>query len=293
NLVKQLIIEGAKVMSFSTSTTHPVQKIIHIRGDLRDDQAVVKILKLQPEVIISLVGLSGQVASDNDPDKYFSVNVIAHIKLLNNIVKILPKAKFIWSSSRLEYGKPQYLPVDEKHLTAPLSQYGIQKNIISNYCQFLHLRHRLDTVVLRTSNPYGPHPKTTQGKYNVINYWIDQALGNKNLTLYGSGSQKRDYLYIDDLIEVIIKLIKYKKTTGQIYNIGSGKAISIRQMAQEIIRQSKKGRLVFIPWPIKFKQVETGDYISDITRISKDVGWQPKTSIKDGIRNIISTQENL
>ena len=64
-------------------------------------------------------------------------------------------------------------------------------------------------------------------------------------------------------------------------------------MAQEIIRQSKKGRLVFIPWPIKFKQVETGDYISDITRISKDVGWQPKTSIKDGIRNIISTQENL
>lgn len=287
NLINKLADINVNIVSFSTSIKSPLKHIEHINGDIRDTEKVNKLLRFKPDIIFCLLGLSGQVASEENSMEYFSVNVIAIMSLLQIILKIVPESKFIFSSSRLEYGIPQYLPVDEKHPTLPLCNYGFQKNIITRYCQFLYSKYNLKTTVLRTSNPFGPQ-NTTTTNYNVINFFIKSVLNNKKIIIYGHGNQMRDYFYIDDLIDVMIRIAFSIKTAGQIYNLGMGKGISQVEVAKEIIRQAGKGQIKFIRWPKKAKSVETGDYISDISKIYNELKWKPSTSLVTGIKKTIA-----
>ena len=246
-----------------------------------------------PEILQILVGLSGQVNSNIHAHESFEVNVLAYLQFLNLVRFKLPNAHLIFSSSRLEYGKPVYLPVDEQHPIQPLSLYGIHKHLISDYCQFLFRVHQFPTTVIRTSNPYGPHKFRRNHSYNVINYFVDLALKNKEIKLFGGGRQQRDYLYIDDLVEAFLAIEQNPKSFGKIYNVGSGKGITLNQISTVIVSQAGKGIIKILPWPDEYKQVETGDYISDISKITKEIKWKPKTSLSEGIRNTISFQNLL
>lgn len=283
NLMRRLITYGHEVISFSTSPESPIKNVMHIQGDIRNKRLIKKLIKAKPDDIICLMGLSGQSYSNQRQYKSFELNVSSYFYLLDTVVALAPASKIIFSSSRLEYGKPHYLPVDENHPIKPLSYYGLHKHLVTDYCQFLHTKYGLHTIVLRTSNPYGPHPIQRNDYYNVINYFIDQALKDKEILIYGKGLQKRDYIYVDDVVSAIIAIPLHKKTAGKIYNIGSGKGITLIDAAREIIRQIKKGKILFVSWPKKEKEVETGDYISNITKIHQDIGWKPRYSFVQGI----------
>lgn len=293
NLVQKLISEGETVVSFSTRDKSQFRQVNHIKGDIRDTGSIKKVLNLKPNIIVSLVGISGQVFTDLKPNLSYEINVTAHIQLLDLILKYCPYTKFIFSSSRLEYGKPKYLPVDEKHPIQPISHYGIQKNLVSSYCTFLNRKYGLDISILRTSNPYGPHLTNQKANYNIVNYFVDQSLRGRNLTIFGTGIQKRDYLYIDDFIDALIRVSKNKKSRGNIYNIGSGRGISLVKVAQEIGKNVPKTKIVYQTWPSHEKIVETGDYISDISKIKRELKWTPTVSLQQGIKKVIRFQKSL
>ena len=117
------------------------------------------------------------------------------------------------------------------------------------------------------------------------------ARKNGELTIFGSGKQLRDYLYIEDLIDVFEILITKKNPAGEIYNVGSGQGISIVNMAQKIVQISGGGRIKYLPWPRQEKSVETGDYISNITKIKLALGWEPKTDLDRGIKLSLDNRE--
>lgn len=256
--------------------------------NIENEKQVASAVGEKFDVIFHLAGTSGSAASNADPQKSFATNTFATVNLCKQIVKFSPKTKLIISSSRLEYGKPQYLPVDENHPTIPISAYGLSKLAATQMAIIYRKNYNLDVVIFRTSNVYGPHPKNQFSGYNIVNFFIDQAQKNKSLTIFGDGDQKRDYLYIDDLTQAFILAAKAKTPKNPIFNLGLGKPIKFLQMVQIIIKVVGRGKLRFVKWPKDAKEVETGDYVSDITKIKKELGFVPKTSFDEGIKKTLS-----
>lgn len=248
-----------------------------------------KAVKKNYDVIFHLAGFSGSKESNEDRFKSFQINTLATVNLMELIVKISPDTKIILSSSRLEYGKPLYIPVDEKHKTEPTSAYGLSKLIATLMAQVLGSTKNLKYIVFRTSNVYGPHKEKKFSGYNLINHFIDQAKREKNLLIFGKGDQLRDYIYIDDLIQAFI-IAAESDVQQQIYNLGYGEGISLTKMANLITKIVKKGYVKYINWPKDYKSIETGSYISDISKIKKELGFKPKISFEEGIQKTLKLE---
>ena len=254
--------------------------------DIQDYKNLKKAISQKFDIIFHLAGFSGSRESNENIEKSFNINTFATISLFELVLKYSPKTKVILSNSRLEYGKPQYLPVDERHPTLPTSAYGLSKLIAAQMALVYHKSNGLKVTIFRTSNVYGPHPSSKFSGYNIINHFIDIAKSNGILTIYGDGKQLRDYIFIDDLVEAFM-LAADKNTSGEIYNLGFGKGIKLKDMAKKIIDKVGKGRLVFEKWPNDYRKVETGSYISDIKKIKNELGFFPKTNFDDGIEKTI------
>lgn len=254
--------------------------------DITDENQLAGVIKDKFDVIYHLAGFSGSSESNKNRLKSFRVNTLATVNLCEQIVKYSPRTKLIISSSRLEYGKVQYLPVDEKHPTVPTSAYGLSKLAATQMALVYHLKNNLNVTVFRTSNVYGPHAHVKFQGYNIINYFIDQAKGGQPLVIFGKGEQERDYLYVDDLVDAFL-LAQAPRSNGQVYNLGYGLGIKFGDMAKLIIENVGRGDLKFVEWPQDYKRVETGSYISDISKIKKELGFVPKTSFDKGIKRTI------
>ena len=260
--------------------------------DIQNAKQLGKFIKRRYEVIFHLAGFSGSAKSNENIEKSFRINAFATLNIYELLVKYSPKTKLILSSSRLEYGNPQYLPVDEKHSTNPTSAYGLSKLTASLMSLVYFQKDNLDVTIFRTSNVYGPHKKNSKHEYNIVNYFIDLAKKNLSLPIYGDGEQHRDYIYVDDFVSALL-LATAKRSKGEIYNLGYGKGIKFKDMAKLIVQISGKGKLKFIRWPDEFKQVETGSYISNITKIKKDLGFKPKVNFRQGIRKTLQLSTNI
>ncbi len=268
--------------------------IFDLPDSITDLNTVTKVVKQQFDFIYHFAGISG--TADLDPTQSFLVNVRGTINLLEAVRLYSPKSKIVFSNSRQEYGKPQYLPVDEKHPTNPISHYGVHKLAISMYAQLYAHLCGLDIVVLRTSNVYGPPVKKVgplalkvrpykQPSYNIINHWLSLAQQRKDITIFGSGNQLRDYLYIDDFLEALIQAGTVQTTAGQIFNIGYGQGTTMLEMAK-IIAQKYGVKIVKKPWPNDWKISETGSYVSSISKASKLLSWNPQSAFIDVVNNL-------
>lgn len=278
NLIKKLISLGASVTNFDLANGQNVE----------NENQLAAFIKKKYDIIYHLAGFSGSTESNKERLKSFRVNTLATVNLCQLILKYSPKTKIIISSSRLEYGKPQHLPVDENHPTIPVSCYGLSKLAATQMVLILHKINNLDVTIFRTSNVYGPHTDTKFAGYNIINHFIDLAQRGKTLTIFGDGTQKRDYLFIDDFVNAFILAATQPESWGQIYNLGAGVGIEFKEMVALIVKKVGKGQIEFIKWPKDFKEVETGDYITDFAKIKKELGFVPKIDFEQGIQKTIN-----
>ena len=280
NLIKKLKELGAQIENFDL-----------LQGfDIQNEKQLESTAKKKFEIIYHLAGFSGSSQSNLSGSKCFKINTLATANLLEFLAKYSPLTKLIISSSRLEYGKPVYLPVNEDHPTNPTSFYGLSRLLATQMALNYHRSNKLDVVILRTSNVYGPHTASKFGGYNIINHFIDLAKEDKTLTIYGQGEQQRDYLYIDDLIEAFL-LTLTPRSSGQIYNLGYGTGIKFKDMAKLIIKIVGRGNLKFVKWPKNYQEVETGSYITDITKIKKELDFVPKVDFEEGILKTINDKQ--
>ncbi|EKD89878.1 MAG: hypothetical protein ACD_32C00116G0002 [uncultured bacterium] len=292
---KRILITGGKgfigsnINLYLTSLGSKVETFDLEDGkDITNEKCLTDSVKKKYDVIIHLAGFSGNTESNENVYKSFYINTFPTAKLCDLICKFSPSTKLILSSSRLEYGIPKYLPVDEKHPLNPISAYGLSKLTSTQIAIVYALRKNLNVTIFRTSNVYGPHTKKIFTGYNLVNHFIDLAKSGKELTIFGNGTQQRDYIYIDDLINAFTLAIFNVNSRGQIYNLGSGKGISILEMAQTIIRTAGKGRIRFMDWPKKYSEVETGNYITDLKKIKSELGFCPITDFSQGIKKTIA-----
>ncbi len=233
--------------------------------------------------IFSFAGLSGAVSSLERPFWDSEINSKGQLNILESCKEKNPDVLIIFLSSRLVYGKPQYLPVDENHPLNPDSFYAIHKINAEYYYMLYNKQYDIRSIILRLSNPYGPFQKFGHHHYGILNWFLYLALTNQTITIYGDGQQKRDYFYIDDLIDLFLMILLKPNIFGKIYNVGYGQGVSIFETVQTVKSLIPNLKYKFITWPDREKKVETGDYITDISFIRNAIGWKPVTDLETGL----------
>ena len=266
----------------------PVNSRLRIAvADIRDEEKLERVV-LDQEVIFNLAGKSGAVDSNKTPLNDLDINCRGQLTLLEACRSFNPGVTIVFPSSRLVYGKPRYLPVDENHQLAPESIYAAHKLAVENYHLIYGRLYGLKTTVLRISNPYGPMQAGESRAYGIANRFIQAAVAGKAITLFGDGGQRRDYLYIDDLVDALLRAGFAETARGRIYNIGDSRSVSILELAEMAIAAAGAGEIVRVPWPEEYRAIETGDYQSDTARAQKELGWKPYTDIRAGLERTVA-----
>jgi UDP-glucose 4-epimerase len=286
NLSRALLRLDAKVTVTTTRPLSQVEKapgpLAIVTADIRDREAMEALVRDQ-DVIFNLAGRSGAVRSMNDPWEDLDVNCRGQLVLLEAVRTVSPHVKIVYPGSRLEYGRVTALPVDEDHPTIPLAIHGVHKLATEKYHVLYHRIYGLRTTVFRITNPYGAGQSPHRTDYGIINRFIQLALDDKPLPLYGDGQQLRDYIFVGDLVEAMLLAGASESADGKVFNVGSGQGTPMVEMANLIIRKLGRGQIDFVPWPPLALAVETGDFVADIRQICQELGWKPRIGLEEGI----------
>ncbi len=268
-----------------------IDNIEIIRGDVLDKKSIQQAIDKKTDYVFNLSGHSGPKASIDYPFLDTQVNVIGSLNILEGVRKVSGPV-LVFMGSRLEYGKAERIPVDEEHPIAPLTLYGINKFTAERYHLIYKNLYGVKTVMFRGSNPYGPHIYNPNPSYNIINFFIDLAQRGKTIKIFGTGSQLKDYIYIEDFCEALILGATNKRAYAEVFNLGSGQGISLYQAAKTIVKVVGKGEVKKVPLPKELRKIEAGDYVGDIGKIRQVLSWKPKTSFEEGLKKTLAVQSD-
>ncbi len=261
-----------------------------IDGDVRDRRAMESSVRGQ-DVVFNLAGQSGAVRSMEEPWDDLDVNARGMLTLVEAVRRENPKARVVFTGSRLEYGRVGSDPVAETHDADPMCVHAVHKLVGEQYLRLYERLYGISYVVARITNPYGPGQPKARTAYGVVNRLIHLALAGETLPIYGDGRQRRDYIYIDDLVRALLALGEpdaKRAAANNIYNVGTGVGTSIADMAKAITVAAGGGRLEFVAWPPLAEQIETGDFVADISRIRAELDWHPAVSLDEGLGRTVA-----
>jgi nucleoside-diphosphate-sugar epimerase len=262
------------------------------KGDIRDATLVHDAVD-GCEVIFHLAGKSGPAASNLSPLEDLDVNARGMLTLIEASRQASPMPKIVFPSSRLVYTPNLPLPVTEAAPTMPLSIYGIHKLASERYLLLYQRLYGLRSTVLRITNPYGPFQQPEQHSYGIVNWFIHQAMKGETLSIYGDGSQQRDYIHVDDVVRAMLIAGIRKEADGHIFNVGSGHGVSFVDMAQLIVTSVGKGGLAHAEWPRDASLVETGDFVPDTSMIEGQLGWKAIIPLTSGIKDVVTRYQKM
>jgi nucleoside-diphosphate-sugar epimerase len=276
--MKKILIVGSKGflgknIKKKLKTKHKIFELNRQNGDYTKDYSVNKFKNI--DIIICAAGIVGVKESWVNPFYSLKSNYLGTLNLLEFCRK--NNSKLIFISSYL-YGDNNNLPTSENTKLSFTNPYDLSKKLCDDLCVSYNQLFNTNVIILRTFNIYGPK----QNKKFLIPNIINQAKKNKTIKLYNFNS-KRDFLYIDDFLNAIMLLVDYKKSF-QIFNLGSQKSYSNYKLANIILNLMNKKKDI---QEICFNHKEVAETLADITKISKELKWKPKISIKEGLLKVL------
>ena len=295
NLTERLVTEGRTVTIVTPSRAKHADRAVAfeargvriVEGDLRDAAAMTKAVAGQA-IVFNLAGESGAVRSMEDPWTDLDVNCRGNLVLLEALRTVNRDAKLVFVGSRLEYGRQTIQPVDEEQAPDPLCLHAIHKLTVEKYLRLYGSLFGLRYTIARVTNPYGPGQPPGRTAYGVVNRLIHLALAGDALPIYGDGTQRRDYIHVDDLVSALVGLAGSPSSDGRVFNVGSGEGTRMIDMAHAIIELAGGGRVEHVAWPALAGQIETGDFVADISRMRAELGWAPAIALREGLQKTIA-----
>ena len=261
--------------------TRPDGLVDFVKGDIRD-ASDVKAAVSGVDVVFHLAAQISVPLSILNPKLNHEVNVVGTSNLLNASI-CEGVGKFVFISSCAVYGEPVYLPVDEAHPTNPISPYAESKLISEQECLRLSNEHKIESVVVRFFNVYGP--KQGLNDYSgVIIKFIDRIKQKLPLTIFGDGSQTRDFVFVQDIANALLLASQNEKANGQIFNIATGKATTIKFLAETLLQLTDSNA------ELQFATERSGDIKHSYANISKAnnlLGYTPRFSLKKGLKILL------
>ena len=281
HLVDRLRREGHAVHVFDRQPERyrkPLAGVVYHIQDFGNRAFLAAVLP-QMDVVFHLVSTTVPKTSNDDPAFDVMSNVVETIYLLEQCAKGKVKKVVFVSSGGAIYGTPADLPVAENSPEWPESSYGITKLAIEKYLELFHRLYGLNYVILRPSNPYGER-QNPDGDQGVIAVFLGKIAKGQPIDIWGDGGNVKDYIYIGDLIDGMYKAA-FRDTAHRVFNMGSGTGHSVNDIVRMITEEV--GRPVSVNYLPKGTFDVSRIYL-DITRARKELGWEPKISLEDGLR---------
>lgn len=264
-----------------------------IRRDIRDEAAVARAVD-GCDVVFHIAAQTSHTDSMKDPWLDIDVNCTGNMVFLEAVRKTNPAAKVVYVSTRAVYGAPLQSPATEMTPPNPTDIYGANKFTGEAYHLIYHRAHGIPVTVIRASNAYGPRAQIEKPVFGILNWFIGLALQNKTIRVFGDGAQLRDYTYVDDMLEAFLLAGSRPEAIGRVYNAGAREQVRFVDMVKMIVEVAGQGGHEFVPWPDDYKKIEVGDFVADNSRIEKELGWAPRTGLREGLEKTVAFyRENL
>jgi UDP-glucose 4-epimerase len=302
NLCIRLVHQGAEVLVVDNMlprqggnlfNIEPVKDKVRINiSDIRNQISMDHLVK-DKDYVFHLAGQVNHVDSVKNPLQDLSINVEGTLIVMEALRKNNPDTKVIFTGTRGEYGSSLKLPVGEDHAINPIGIYAITNFAAERVALTYHNLHKIRSVCLRITNTYGPRHQMLHDEYGVFNWFIRKAIDGEIIPIFGDGRILRDYLYVDDLVDALLMTASEENAFGKVYNVGSGVPLNFIDLAKKIIEITESGKIDFTQFTTERKALEPGDYYADITKIKKEIGWKPKTSLENGISSTVQYYRNF
>jgi UDP-glucose 4-epimerase len=240
------------------------------------------------EIIFNLAGQVSHIDSMRDPETDLEINCRAQLTLLEACRRYNPDAKVVYAGTRQVYGKPVSLPVDENHLVRPTDINGINKAAGEYYHLVYNNVFGVRACSLRLTNVYGPRQLVKHNRQGFIGWFIRLAVEDREIQVYGDGSQLRDFVYVDDVVDAFLAAGASEDVNGDVFNVGGCEPISHRDLVQLLIETAGAGRLTFVEWPAEKKVIDIGSFYTDSSKFRRTTGWKPSVDLREGLRRTIA-----
>jgi dTDP-glucose 4,6-dehydratase/UDP-glucose 4-epimerase len=256
-------------------------------SDVRDPYAMAYLVQGK-DYLFNLAGQTSHLDSMTDPFTDLAINAASQLSILEACRKHNRDVRLVFASTRQLYGRPQYLPVDEKHPVRPVDVNGINK-LAGEWYHLLYCEvYGIKAVALRLTNTYGPGMRVKDARQTFLGIWLRNLLEGAPIKVFGDGTQRRDFNFVDDVVAAMLVAVSHPKALGQVYNLGSPEVINLKDLAALLVRIHGTGSYEITPFPPERKAIDIGDYYSDFRKIDAELGWRPEVPLEDGLRRTLA-----
>jgi UDP-glucose 4-epimerase len=291
NLARRLAAAGAHLTLVDSLVPEYGGNLFNIAGiehqvkvnisDVRDEHSLCYLIQ-GCQVVFNLAGQTSHMDSMQDPYTDLEINCRAQLSILEACRKYNPAVKVVFASTRQLYGKPDYLPVDEKHILRPVDVNGINKMAGEWYHILYNNVYGIRACALRLTNTYGPRMRIVDARQTFLGIWIRSVVEGKPFEVWG-GEQRRDFTYVDDAVEALLLAATREEADGQIFNVGGERVFSLKEIADCLVAANGGGAYTVRNFPPDRKRIDIGDYYADDRLIRGRLGWAPQVPLPQGL----------
>ena len=295
-LARQLVGIGAKVTLVDSLIPEYGGNLFNIQDirdrvtvdltDVRDVAAMSSLIK-ERRFLFNLAGQTSHLDSMTDPVTDLNINAAAQLHILEACRLHNPDLKIVFASTRQVYGRPEYLPVDEKHPVNPIDVNGINKLAGEWYHLLYNDVYRIRACALRLTNTYGPGMRVKDARQTFLGIWIRRLIEQKPIRIFGSGEQHRDFNFVTDVVDALLLAAASDDANGKVFNLGHHEQISLKQLAALLVKLNGNGNFELVPFPDDRQAIDIGDYYADFRKIDRLLGWTPKVVLEEGLKQTL------
>jgi UDP-glucose 4-epimerase len=296
NLARQLVDLGANVLLVDSMIPDYGGNLFNIAGiedrvrvnlgDVRNG-SVMDVLVQEQEIIFNLAGQVSHIDSMRDPYTDLDINCRAQLSMLEACRRFNPSVKVIFAGTRQVYGRPDRLPVDESHLVRPIDVNGVNKAAGEYYHLLYNNAFGVRACSLRLTNVYGPRQLIRHNRQGFIGWFIRLAIEDREIQVFGDGSQMRDFVYVDDAVDAFLRAGACPASDGEVFNVGGLEPIAHKDLVALLLDVAGSGRVTYVPWPPEKKQIDIGSFYADSSKLAAACGWTPRVTLREGFARTI------
>lgn len=296
NLVHRLVCQGVRVRVIDAVVAEhgadrrnldglDPERVEVLETDI-GDPSVAPLLRGVSHVF-NLAGQVSHTASMTDPVRDLELNTITHARFLEMLRVENPQARVVHTSTRQVYGRVATLPVDEHTAARPIDVNGVAKLAGEHLHMVYSHAHRMPITSLRLTNVYGPRQRLTSDELGFLPVFVRKALQGETIELFGGGEQRRDCLFVDDVVDAVLAATA-PQALGTMYNVGHVRSHSLKEIADALVEVAGTGsEVVTTPWPPVHRRIDIGSFETDSSAIRRELGWEPRTDLVAGLRRTV------
>ncbi len=296
NLARELVRLGAKVSIVDSLVPEyggnrrnlagvAARVKIHV-ADVRDWPRLPSLVRGQ-DFLFNLAGQTSHMDSMTDPQTDLDINCRAQLAILEACRLHNPGIRIVFASTRQIYGRPDYLPVDERHPLRPVDVNGINKLAGESFHLLYSRVHGIAATALRLTNTIGPRMRVKDARQTFVGVWVRRLVEGEPFEVWG-GDQLRDFTYVDDAVEAFLLAAARPEAVGQVFNLGGPPRVTLQRLAELLVEVNRGGAFVVREFPADRRKIDIGDYFADGRLIARRLGWRPRTDLRTALARTVA-----